>query len=80
MNNIIQFLQNNWLSLIQIIVAIALIIAILLQHRGTSLGGAFGGSSNVYRSRRGVEKLLFTSTIVLAAIFIIVSIANLLIR
>ncbi len=64
---------------LQIAVAILLMISILLQHRGTSLGGAFGGEGNVYRSRRGAEKFLFYSTIVLAIIFVGLAIANILI-
>ena len=65
---------------LQIAFAILLIIAILLQHRGTSLGGAFGGEGNVYRSRRGAEKFLFYSTIVLAVIFVGLAIANMLVQ
>lgn len=66
------------LDYLQITVAIILITSILLQHRGTSLGGAFGGEGNVYRSRRGIEKFLFYSTIVLAIIFIGLALANIL--
>ncbi len=50
----------------QIILAIALIASILLQQRGTGLGGAFGGEVTAYRSRRGIERTLFRLTIVLA--------------
>ena len=46
--------------------AIALIVAILLQARGTGLSGTFGGDSAVYRSRRGVERRLWQFTIVAA--------------
>ncbi len=71
-------LQNmkNILNYIQITVAVLLTLSILLQHRGTSLGGAFGGEGNVYRSRRGAEKFLFVATIVLAVIFVGLAIAN----
>jgi protein translocase SecG subunit len=61
------------LNILQIVVAIALIIVILLQNRGTGLSGVFGGSGNVYATKRGFEKKLFHATIVLAAIFFIVS-------
>jgi len=64
----------------QIIIAILLTTSILLQHRGTSLGGAFGGEGNVYRSRRGAEKFLFYGTIVLGLIFVAMAIANVLLR
>jgi len=53
---------------------------ILLQQRGTSLGGAFGGESSVYRSRRGVEKMLFISTIVLSILFVGAAVASVIIR
>lgn len=66
--------------IVQIVVAVALSICILLQARGAGLGGAFGESSEQYRSKRGVEQLLFRTTIVLSALFIIASIVNLLIK
>ena len=64
----------NYLIIAQILVAIALIFAILLQVRGGGLGGIFGQPDSVYRTRRGVEKSLFQLTIVLAILFIIFSI------
>ena len=59
----------------QIIVSIALIIAILLQARGTGLSGTFGGDSAVYRSRRGIEKTLYRFTIAMVVLFVIFSVA-----
>jgi protein translocase SecG subunit len=61
----------------QISSAVLLVISILLQHRGTGLGGAFGGNDVSYRSRRGVERVLFRATILFAAIFIVSAIARL---
>lgn len=66
------------LNIIQLVTAIFLTIAILLQNRGTGLGAAFGGEGNVYRTKRGVESFLFKATVVLAVIFIVVSLANVL--
>jgi preprotein translocase subunit SecG len=60
------------------ILAVALIAAILLQQRGTGLGGAFGGEVTAYRSRRGIERTLFRLTIVLAVLFVLFSLLNLL--
>jgi preprotein translocase subunit SecG len=60
----------------QIIVSVALVIAILLQARGTGLSSTFGGDSAVYRSRRGIEKSLFRFTIVLGALFVIFSLVT----
>jgi preprotein translocase subunit SecG len=67
------------LRIIQIIVAATLITLILLQTKGTGVGGIFGGDSSVYKSRRGVEKTLFNATIGLSVIFFLVAIANVII-
>lgn len=64
------------LNLIQIISAIILIAAILLQNKGTGLGAAFGGGGNVYRTKRGAEKILFWGTIALAMVFFGVSVVR----
>lgn len=58
-----------WLKIIQLVIAILLIASILLQSRGAGLSGVFGGSNAVFRTKRGIEKMLFTSTIVLAVLF-----------
>lgn len=58
-----------WLSIIQFILAIILIILISLQQRGTGLGASFGGSGEVFRTKRGVEKTIFTSTIIFSFLF-----------
>lgn len=71
--------MQNILTIIMVVVAIALMAAILLQQRGASLGGAFGGNSGVYRSRRGVEKLLYILTIIFAVIFVALSITLLIV-
>ena len=68
--------MNPFLAVGQIIVSIALIVAILLQARGTGLSGAFGGDSAVYRSRRGIERRLWQFTIVLAVLFAVFSLAS----
>ncbi|MCS5644232.1 MAG: preprotein translocase subunit SecG [Dehalococcoidia bacterium] len=62
-------------SLILMIIAIALIVVLLLQARGSG-SSLFGEASSTFRSRRGVEQLLFRMTIVLAVIFVGVAIAN----
>ncbi len=63
----------------QIVVAVLLVTVVLMQNRGTRLSGIFGGSSSVYRTKRGVEKVLFTATIVLAVLFFGLSIARLIV-
>lgn len=65
------------LLVFQIIIAILLIASILIQAKGSGLGEAWGGSSEIFSSRRGIEKYIFTATIVLAALFLLTSIASL---
>ena len=67
--------MNPLLAVGQIIVAAALVVAILLQARGTGLSAAFGGDSAVYRSRRGIEKTLYRFTILLGVLFVVFSLA-----
>ena len=58
------------LMIVQIILAIVLTAAVLMQSKGSSFGGIFGGdASSVYRTRRGFEKRLFQFTIGLAVVF-----------
>jgi protein translocase SecG subunit len=59
-----------------LLVSAGLITAILMQARGTGLGATFGGESSVYRSRRGVEARLYQFTIVLAVLFVVVSLIS----
>lgn len=67
---ILSIAMKTYLTIAQIAVSTVLVIAILLQSRGTGLGSAFGGEGNVYRTKRGVEKILFRSTIVFAVAFL----------
>lgn len=60
------------LPYIQIVLAIVLVAAILLQRTGAQIGGAFGGSDNfssAFHTRRGFERTLFIITIVIAILF-----------
>lgn len=58
------------LNIIQIVIAALLTAAILLQQKGSGLSATFGGEGNVYRTKRGVEKILFIATILLAIAFV----------
>lgn len=51
--------------------AVLMILAILLQQRGASLGAGFGSSGELYTTRRGLDKNLFEVSIVLAVIFVL---------
>lgn len=68
------------LSIIQILLSILLVVAILLQQRGTGLGSAFGGAGEVFRTKRGIEKGLFYLTIVLSVLFFLTAILNVALR
>ncbi|MCD5381258.1 MAG: preprotein translocase subunit SecG [Candidatus Pacebacteria bacterium] len=77
--NIIQSVLTV-LPYIQIILSILLIAAILLQQRGSSLGGAFGGDnfSSSFHKRRGAELFLFKFSIVVAILFVLSTFLNVL--
>jgi preprotein translocase subunit SecG len=72
--------MSHIITTIEIIISVLLITSILLQHRGTGLGSAFGGEGNVYRSRRGVEKLLHYFTIILAVLFVATALVALVVK
>ena len=61
-----------------IILGILLIVGIVLQQRGASLGGAFGGDNfaSTFYKRRGAEKFLFNATIVIAILLVLSAITN----
>ncbi len=57
-----------------LVTAIGLIAAILMQSRGSGLGATFGGGDTAsFHTRRGVEQRLYQFTIVLAVLFVVVS-------
>ena len=68
--------MNPVLAAGQLIVSVALTFAILLQSRGSGLGGTFGGDSAVYRSRRGIERRLWQFSIVLILLFSLFSLSS----
>lgn len=67
------------LPYVQVILSILLVAAILLQQRGSSLGGAFGGDnfSAAFHKRRGAELFLFRFTIIVAVLFALAALLNL---
>jgi len=68
------------LIIAEYVLSILLIVVIMLQHRGTGLGGVFASEGNAYRSKRGIEKFLYNSTIVFAVLLIASTIVHLFIR
>jgi len=65
------------LQIVTLISAILMILAILLQQRGASLGAGFGSTGELYTTRRGIDKNLYEVTIVFATIFILSILAGL---
>jgi preprotein translocase subunit SecG len=65
------------IQIAQLIISLALIIVILLQNQGSGLSGVFGGTGNIYRTKRGIEKTLFISTIIIAILFFSISLLSL---
>ena len=73
--------MNVTMNLAQIVVSIALIVAIVLQSKGAGLGGLTGATEgSVFRARRGVEKLLFNITIGLAVALFVTAIFNVMVN
>lgn len=65
--------MKNILLILQLITSVSLITVILLQSKGSGLSSAFGGEGGFYRSKRGVEKLFVYLTVILAAVFLVLS-------
>ena len=67
--------MQAYLGVAQILISILLVGSILLQVRGQG-SGMFGSAQGSYRVRRGVDKLLFQGTIVLVAVFLLISLLS----
>lgn len=74
---LIRSMVKTLLTVLQVMVSILLITAILLQQKGAGLGGVFGGTGNVYSTKRGVDKILFRATILLAVLFFGIALTSL---
>jgi preprotein translocase subunit SecG len=64
----------DFISIIRAVILVSgalMIILVLLQQRGASLGAGFGGSGELYTTRRGLEKSIFNVTIVFAIVFVL---------
>ena len=67
----------DYLNIAQIILSVALIVAIILQSKQAGLGGLSGADTGgVFRARRGIERTLFQMTIVLSIAFFVIAIAS----
>ena len=61
----------TYLSIAQILIALALTATVLFQLRGGGIGGIFGQADSVYRTRRGIESTLFKLTIILVVLLVV---------
>ena len=70
------------IKIAQLVIAAALIVLVLLQERGSGISESFGGSGEAgfYQHRRGLEKVIFTATLIGLALFAGTSLASLFIR
>lgn len=66
--------MKTFLLILQIIISTLLIIIILVQAKGSGISTVFGGQGGFYRSKRGIEKLFVTFTVILASLFLVLSI------
>lgn len=64
------------LTIVHLIISVVLIGLIMLQSEGSGLSATFGGSMSSYHSKRGMEKIVFSSTIVLTVLFFLTSLIN----
>ncbi|MGB3023531.1 MAG: preprotein translocase subunit SecG [Candidatus Saccharimonadales bacterium] len=70
---------NEMLRVITVVSGIIMVLFILLQARGATLGAGFGSSGELYTTRRGLDKSLYEATIILSVLFVMSIIASLLI-
>ena len=71
--------MSNIITIAQIIVSVILIAVILIQESSSGAGGVFGGGGGggFHQTRRGLEKVLFITTIVLVTLFAGLALLNL---
>ena len=67
--------MDTTLRVVSMVVSVVLVAAVLLQVKGTG-AGVFGAAYGTFRTRRGFERLLFRSTIVLAGVFILIAVLS----
>lgn len=67
--------MGPYLNVAQILVSLVILVVILAQVKEGG-AGLFGSGQSTIRTRRGLEKTLFQFTIVLAAVFLVISILS----
>lgn len=67
--------MRQFLTIFQVVVSVLLVGIILMQEKGVGLSATFGGGGEFFKSKRGIDKVLFVGTVVLSALFILTSLA-----
>ncbi len=67
--------MRSFLTIFQVVVSILLILSILLQEKGVGLSATFGGGGEYYKSKRGLDRILFIFTAAMSVLFIATSLA-----
>ena len=68
--------MQTYLNVVEIVVSAVLIVMLIAQSRGSGFTGTSQDQTTVFRTRRGIEKTLFQATLILAVLFVLVSIAS----
>ena len=71
--------MGTYLRISLIVISLVLTALVMLQSRGGGLGSMFGGDGSVYQTRRGVEKTVFNMTILFSTVFLLISLATVII-
>ncbi len=67
----------NWLTVVEVVCLVLASGLILLQNRGAGLSSTFGGSNQIYITRRGIERWVVFLTVFCIIVFVIVRIFSL---
>ena len=70
------FTLSDSLDIATLVISVVLGVVLLLQAKGSGFGAGLGGTTAVFRTRRGIEKTLFQLTIVLIVVFVLISIMS----
>ena len=65
-----------YLNIAQILVSVTLVALVLIQTRGTGFAAGYAADSSIFRTRRGVERTVFQLTIIVGAVFLMLSIVS----
>ncbi len=70
-------LSQGFIFGLQAVSAVVMIVLVMMQAKGSAMPSFYGGDGGVYRSKRGVEKIVFNLTIVFSGVFLLSSFLSL---